>query len=280
MLKFKEHVREDRLPHIWCPGCGDGTIAKIIIQAIQSLSYEKDNVMVVTGIGCSARINNIMDYNTFQSTHGRAIAFASGFKVARPDMQVVVVTGDGDGAGIGGNHLIHAARRNIDLTVILVNNYIFGMTGGQFSPLTPYGAKASTAAYGCVEYPFDVCRLVEAAGATYVARSTVYHYALTEKLIKNGLKHKGFSYIEIISQCPTTYGKRNKNYGGSSGYDQLIWQKENAVPVSDWTGAAELPGDKFLIGEFVERTDRVEYTEADRALKEKVMSLRKEGAAL
>lgn len=278
MLKFKEHLRTDRLPHIWCPGCGDGTVAKIIIQAIQSLGYEKDKVMVATGIGCSSRINNIMDYNTFQATHGRTVAFASGFKVTRPDMTVLAVTGDGDGAGIGGNHLINAARRNIDMTVILVNNYIFGMTGGQFSPLTPYGANASTAVYGCVEYPFDVCKLMEAAGATYVGRGTVYHYALTEKLITKAIEHKGFSYVEVISQCPTTFGKRNKDTGGSNAYKQLMWQKEHAVLATEVDKFDdEYMKDKFLIGELLVRTDRMEYTQADQELKEKVMALAKDG---
>ena len=278
MLKFKEHLRANRLPHIWCPGCGDGTIAKIIIQAIQSLGFEKDQVMVATGIGCSSRINNIMDYNTFQATHGRAIAFASGFKVARPDMHVLAVTGDGDGAGIGGNHLINAARRNIDITVILVNNYIFGMTGGQFSPLTPYGANASTAVYGCMEYPFDVCKLMEASGATYVARGTVFHYAMSERLIKAAIAHKGFSYVEIISQCPTTFGKRNKDAGGSNAYKQLMWQKENGILVSDiGKYSDEEMKNKFLIGELLVRNDRTEYTEADKELKERVMDLVKGG---
>ncbi len=278
MLKFKEHVRIDRLPHIWCPGCGDGTVTKVIIQAIQSLGFEKDNVMVATGIGCSARINNIMDYNTFQATHGRTVAFASGFKVARPDMTVLAVVGDGDGAGIGGNHLIHAARRNIDMTVILVNNYIFGMTGGQFSPLTPYGASASTAVYGCVEYPFDVCKLMEASGATYVARGTVYHYALTEKLIAKAIAHKGFSFVEVLSQCPTAFGKRNKATGGGDAHSQLLWQKEHAVPVAEAGkySDGELK-DKFLLGEILVRTDRAEYTEADRELKDRVMCLVKGG---
>jgi 2-oxoglutarate ferredoxin oxidoreductase subunit beta len=278
MLNVKEHLRLDRLPHIWCPGCGNGTVAKSMIQAIQKLEYDKDNIMVVTGIGCSSRTNNIMDYNTFQSTHGRTIAFASGFKVARPDMKVIVIVGDGDGAGIGGNHLIHAARRNIDITVVLMNNSIFGMTGGQFSPLTPIGAKASTAAYGSVEYPFDTCELVKAAGATYVARSTAYHYALTEMLIKNALVHRGFSFVEVITQCPTTYGKRNKNQG-STGYDMLIHQKENSIMVekAKTMTVDELEG-KYIIGELHKCNDKVEFTEANQLLNEKVAAQMKGGA--
>lgn len=278
MLKFKEHLRLDKLPHIWCPGCGDGTVAKSMVQAIQKLGYDKDNIMVVTGIGCSSRTNNIMDYNTFQSTHGRTLAFASGFKAARPDMKVIAVAGDGDGAGIGGNHLIHAARRNIDITVILMNNSIFGMTGGQFSPLTPNGAKASTAAHGSVEYPFDTCKLVEAAGGTYVARSTAYHYALTERLIKNALEHKGFSYVEVITQCPTTYGKRNKQHG-STGYEMLMHQKQNSVMVdkAKTMSEEELEG-KYIIGELFVSNEKIEFTEANRLLNEKVAAQMKGGA--
>ncbi len=279
MIDFREHLRKDRLPHIWCPGCGNGTATKAIIQAIQKVGYEKDSVMAVTGIGCSSRTNNIMDYNTFQSTHGRAIAFASGFKIAKPDMNVIVITGDGDGAGIGGNHLIHAARRNLDITVIMMNNYIFGMTGGQFSPLTPFGAYASTAVYGSMENPFDACKLVEVAGGTYVARSTVYHYGLTEKLIANALKHKGFSFVEIITQCPTTYGKRNKKSGGSVGYDHLIWQKEHAVQIKDADKYSEEEmKDKFLIGELFVNHEKTEYIQMIEQLNEKVGKLM-EGAS-
>lgn len=266
MLQIKDHLREEMLPHIWCPGCGNGTVAKSIIQAVQNLGYDKDKMMVVTGIGCSSRTNNIMDYNTFQSTHGRTVAFASGFKAARPDMKVMAVTGDGDGAGIGGNHLIHAARRNIDITVILMNNEIFGMTGGQFSPLTPNGARASTASYGSIEYPFDTCKLVEAAGATYIGRSTAYHYKLTEKLVMNALEHKGFSYIEVITQCPTTFGKRNKNRG-ADGYDMLMWQKQHGVMVDKAREMTEAElADKFIIGELFVNNNKVEYTDACKQL--------------
>ncbi len=272
MLQIKEHMRVNKLPHIWCPGCGDGTVAKSMIQAIQKLKYDKDNVTVVTGIGCSSRMNNIMDYNTFQTTHGRAIAYATGFKMAKPEMKVIVVTGDGDGAGIGGNHLIHAARRNIDLTVILINNYIFGMTGGQFSPLTPHGDIASTSIYKNIEYPFDICKLVEGAGATYIARGTAYHYALTEKLISKALEHKGFSFVEVITQCPTAYGKRNKM---GDPYDLLMWQKDHAVPVEQVSKfSQEELEDKFIIGEILVRNDRTEFIEANEQLKERARSIK------
>lgn len=264
MAQVKDYLRPGKLPHIWCPGCGDGTVVGAMIRAIDKLKLDRDRITVITGIGCSSRVNNIMDFNSFQTTHGRAVAFATGLKVAKPDMKVIVVTGDGDGAGIGGNHLIHAARRNIDLKVILINNQIFGMTGGQFSPLTPNGAKASTAQYANTEYPFDVCKLMEAAGATYVARGTVYHLALTEKLITRALEHKGFSYVEIITQCPTGYGKRNKL---ADPYQLLMWQKENCIPVEQAAKCSpEELKDKFVIGELLVRTDRTEFVEANGRL--------------
>ena len=204
MAQVRDYIRPGRLPHIWCAGCGDGTIAAALIRAIDRLKLDRDKLMIVTGIGCSSRINNIIDCHSVQTLHGRTFPFATGFKMVRPDMKVIVIAGDGDGTAIGGNHLIHTARRNLDITTILINNSIFGMTGGQFSPLTPHGAIATTACYENAEYPFDTCKLVEGAGATYVAKSTVYHINLTEKLFERALTHKGFSYVEVISQCPTT----------------------------------------------------------------------------
>jgi 2-oxoglutarate ferredoxin oxidoreductase subunit beta len=276
VAQVKDYLRPGKLPHIWCPGCGDGTVVGAMIRAIDKLKLDRDLITVITGIGCSSRVNNIMDFNSFQTTHGRAVAFATGLKVAKPEMTVIVVTGDGDGAGIGGNHLIHAARRNIDLKVILINNQIFGMTGGQFSPLTPNGAKASTAQYDNTEYPFDVCKLMEAAGATYVARGTVYHIALTEKLITRALEHKGFSYVEIITQCPTGYGKRNKL---ADPYQLLMWQKENSVPVEQVAKyKPEELKDKFIIGELLVRNDRTEFVEANKQLIEKARAQAKGGS--
>lgn len=275
MAKVKEYLRLDKLPHIWCPGCGDGTVAGAMIRAIDKLKIEKDKIALITGIGCSARFNNIMDFETFQTTHGRALAFATGFKMAKPGMKVIVVTGDGDGAGIGGNHLIHAARRNIDITTILINNSIYGMTGGQYSPLTPYGSKAATAQYETFEYPFDVCELMKAAGATYVARGTVYHINLTERLIAKALEHQGFSYVEVITQCPTGYGKRNKL---PDPYDLIMWQKEHSVNVEQAAKLSpeELRG-KFIIGELAVRNDRKEFTVCYEEIKERARSSKKAG---
>ncbi len=264
MASVRDYLRQDKLPHIWCAGCGDGTILGAIIRAVDSLGLKRDNVVMVTGIGCSARTNAIVDFNTFQTTHGRALGFATGFKLVRPEMTVIVVTGDGDGAGIGGNHLIHTARRNIDITTILVNNGIYGMTGGQYSPLTPLGALGTTAPYGNIEPPFDTCRLVEAAGATYVGRSTVYHVKLMEELIRNALMHRGFSFVEVMSQCPVGYGRRNKM---GSPADMLRWQRDHAVNIKavQRMSPEELEG-KFVIGELSRREDQEEFTERYRGL--------------
>ena len=260
MQEVKALLRPNRLPHIYCPGCGDGTVAQMIAKAVLALKLERDEVTIVTGIGCFSRISNLFDFNSFQAVHGRAIPYATGYKAALPNMKVIVVVGDGDGVGIGGNHLIHAARRNVDLTVIMVNNENFGMTGGQYSPTTPNGARASTAPYLNPEFPINTCQLVEASGATYVARGTVYHSALTQKLIEKAIAHHGFSFVEIISQCPTGYGKRN---GMADPVAMLMNQKENAIPVEKARMMApeELAG-KHIIGELLERRDRTEFVDA------------------
>jgi len=256
MLHGTDLLRKNKLPHIWCPGCGNGTLAGALARAIMKLSIDTDKIALITGIGCSARFNNIMSFETFQTVHGRALAFATGFKMARPEMKVLVVTGDGDGAGIGGNHLIHSARRNIDITVLLINNSTFGMTGGQYSPLTPLGASTSTASE-TFEYPFNVCELVKAAGATYIARSTVYHVKKTETLLGDAINHKGFSFIEVITQCPTGYGKRNKF---ADPYEMLMWQSDNAIPLSKVDGLSEKElGNKFIIGKLYEDTTKIDF---------------------
>lgn len=258
-IRVKDYLRTNKMPHIWCPGCGTGAVLGAFIRAVGSAGYSKDEIVLVTGIGCSARTNAIADFNTFQTTHGRALSFATGFKLARPELKVVVITGDGDGSGIGGNHLIHTARRNIDITTILINNSIYGMTGGQYSPLTPRGTIATTAPYGMIEPSFDICKLVEGAGATYVGRSTVYHIRMLEQLILNGLRHKGFSFIEAISQCPIGYGRRNKM---KTPGDMLRMQRDNAVNLK---AASALPPEKLegkiIIGEFVNKIEP-EFTES------------------
>ena len=266
MFDYSYYLRNDKFPHIWCSGCGDGTILKAMLRAVHNIGLEKDKVVLVSGIGCSSRTPGYVDFNTLHTTHGRALAFATGIKLAKPELTVIVVSGDGDATAIGGNHFIHAARRNIDITMVLFNNFIYGMTGGQASPTTPYGAYASTAPYGSIEPNFNVSELAVAAGATYVARGTAYHAAQLGTLIEKGIRKKGFSLIETIVQCPTAYGRRNRF---RSILDLLHWQKEHAVPVkaAEKMTPEQLEG-KFTIGVLADK-DRPEYTDQYQRLVEK-----------
>jgi len=246
---IRRFLRIKNLPHIWCPGCGNGIVLRAILTAVDRLGYSKDEVVMVSGIGCSSRAPGYVDFNTLHTTHGRAIAFAEGIKLAKPELKVIVVTGDGDATAIGGNHLIHAARRNIDITVIVFNNSTYGMTSGQYSPTTPKGAFGTTAPYGNPEHPFDLCRLAEGAGASYIARGTTYHAKALAVLIEKALKNKGFSLVEAITQCPVYYGRLNKL---GSTVDMLMWQRDHAITRQE---AAKLSSedlqDKFIIGELV-----------------------------
>ncbi len=253
-----KYFRTNKLPQIWCPGCGHGIITRAITVAIDKSGFDRDKICIVSGIGCSSRATGYLDFDTLHTTHGRALAFATGIKHARPDLKVIVITGDGDATAIGGNHFIHACRRNIDITAIVYNNNIYGMTGGQYSPTTPTHDKGTTAPYGNIDKTFDIPGLASAAGATYVARATAYHATLLTNLIEKGLKNNGFSVIEAISDCPTYYGRKNKK---GDAVAMLEWQKDNAVNV---TAAAKLPPEslkgKFLIGEFKNITEP-EYTD-------------------
>jgi len=254
---YEQHIRPGKLPHIWCPGCGHGIIMKGMIRAFDTCGLKKDNTAIVSGIGCASRLPGYMDYNTLHTAHGRAAAFATGVKMAKPEMDVIVVGGDGDGTAIGGNHFIHACRRNINMTYIIMNNSIYGMTGGQFSPCTPTGAKASTTAYGNPDPTFDVAKLAIGAGATFVARGTAYHATQIDKLIAEGIQHKGLAVIEILDDCPTTYGRRNKF---RSVVDMMKRLKDIAVPVA---AAAKMTPEqlegKVLTG-VLHKEERPEYT--------------------
>lgn len=255
-----KYFRPGRLPHIWCPGCGNGIVTGAIVKAIDKLALEKDSVAVISGIGCSSRASGYLDFNTVHSAHGRALPVATGVKLADPSLNVIVVTGDGDATAIGGNHLIHAARRNIDMTVVLYNNSIYGMTGGQYSPMTPYGSKATTAPYATIEHDFDIAELAKAAGATFVARATTFHTQLLTDLIAKGIQHKGFSLIEAVSACPISFGRQNK-MGGPA--DMVKWQRDHGVMLAAWNKMTEEQrAGKFPIGLLYEVTDRKEYTEA------------------
>lgn len=255
-----KYFRPGRLPHIWCPGCGNGIVTGAIVKAIDKLALEKDSVAVISGIGCSSRASGYLDFNTVHSAHGRALPVATGVKLADPSLNVIVVTGDGDATAIGGNHLIHAARRNINMTVVLYNNSIYGMTGGQYSPMTPYGSKATTAPYATIEHDFDITELAKAAGATFVARATTFHTQILIDLIAKGIQHKGFSIIEAVSACPISFGRQNK-LGGPA--DMMKWQRDHAVMLPAWNKMTdEQRQGKFPIGLLYEVTDRKEYTEA------------------
>ena len=207
---MEELLRMDRIPHIWCPGCGIGTVVTSFTEALKKSKLDLDKVVVVSGIGCTGRVAGYVKLDSFHTTHGRAVPFATGLKLANPELNVVVFSGDGDIAGIGGNHFIHAARRNMDITIICVNNFNYAMTGGQVAATTPLGANASTAPYGNFEFPFSLPYLADAAGATYIARWTALHLRRVTKSIQEALSRRGFSFIEVITPCVTLYARRNR----------------------------------------------------------------------
>jgi len=259
----KTYLRTSEFPSIWCPGCGHGITAQAAIRAIMDLGWKKDDVYAVSGIGCSARTPAYMDFNSVQTTHGRAIAFATGMKMFRPEKHVILFLGDGDCSAIGGNHLIHAAKRNIDLTVVVMNNYIYGMTGGQCSPTTPQGCRTTTTAYGNIDRQLNICEVAAAAGATFVARSTTYHAAALPALIKQGIANKGFSLIEILGPCPTGFGARNGYKKVTDLYDSL---RDLSVPVAKAKDMSkeELKG-RIVIG-VLKNEPEPEYAEAYEGL--------------
>jgi 2-oxoglutarate ferredoxin oxidoreductase subunit beta len=256
VFDYSRYLRLSKFPLIWCSGCGDGIVLKSMLRAIDRIGLENDDICMVSGIGCSSRLPGYVDFNTLHTTHGRAIPFATGVKMARPELTVIVVTGDGDATAIGGNHYIHAARRNIDITVILFNNHIYGMTGGQVSPTTPQGKRASTAPYGNLEPTFDISGLAKAAGATFVARGTAYDAILLERMIEKAILKKGFSVVEVMSPCPTGYGRRNRL---GSGVDMLKQLKASSIPFAKASkmSSEELEG-KLVTGILVD-IERPEY---------------------
>lgn len=256
---FEKYFRQNRLPHMWCPGCGNGIVTKAVIMAIEKAGFSQDNTVIVSGIGCSSRASGYLDFDTLHTAHGRAIPFATGVKMANPELNVIVLTGDGDCTAIGGNHFIHGCRRNVDLTVVLFNNDIYGMTGGQASPMTPTGKKATTAPYGAIDRPFDVCKLAEAAGATYVARSTAFHVQHLADMIKGGLDSHGFSFIEAMCQCPTAYGRNNKM---SDPAQMMMALRDGVMMKAAWDKLPpEKQGEKFPIGVLCQK-EYVDYAKA------------------
>jgi 2-oxoglutarate ferredoxin oxidoreductase subunit beta len=257
--KVYEYLRhKKKFPHMWCAGCGIGIVMHAIIRAVDRLGLDKDEVAMISGIGCTGRMPVYVDFNTMHTTHGRALAFATGLKMVKPEMKVIVVMGDGDALAIGGNHFIHAARRNIGLTSIVVNNSVYGMTGGQYSPTTPTGGLTTTGPYGNIEQPFPICDLARAAGAAFVARSTVYHAIELDRLIEQAIEKKGFSVVEAVSYCHTTYGRLNKL---GKPVDMMRYLKENSVKVRDPAERERKEQEgKIVRGVFLDR-DIPEYTE-------------------
>ncbi|MBM4284264.1 MAG: 2-oxoacid:ferredoxin oxidoreductase subunit beta [Deltaproteobacteria bacterium] len=261
--KYLRH--EKKFPHVWCPGCGNGIVLGALIRAIDRTGFSKDDIVLVSGIGCSGRMSVYVDFNTLHTTHGRALTFATGVKLANPRLQVIVVMGDGDATAIGGNHFIHAARRNLNLTAVIINNSTYGMTGGQYSPTTPYGARSATSMYGNVEHAFSIAELAVTAGAAWVGRGAVYHATLLDQLMEAAILKRGFAVVEVISHCHTLYGRKNL-LGGAA--EMMRAQKEAAVRVEKAaTMTPEELASKFTIGILADR-DLPIYTQEYRKIRE------------
>ncbi len=254
-----KYVRKDRLPHIYCPGCGIGIVLNAFATALDKLEFDIDRLAVISGIGCTGRASGYFEADSFHTTHGRAIAFATGVKIANPKLKPVVISGDGDLFAIGGNHFIHAARRNVDMVVICVNNFLYGMTGGQQGPTTPEGAITSTTRYGNLENPFNLVSLAASAGAVFVARWTVLHARRLAKSIEKALQKDGFSFVEAVAPCPTLYDRYNR-FG--SGLD--VMERYKAISVirhfSDPMEAEIDYTSRIVCGEFVDK-EKPEYTQ-------------------
>jgi 2-oxoglutarate ferredoxin oxidoreductase subunit beta len=247
-----KYLRHDKkFPNVWCPGCGIGIMLGALIRAIDRIGYGKDEIVLVSGIGCSGRLPVYVDFNTLHTTHGRALTFATGIKLAKPSLKVIVIMGDGDAVAIGGNHFIHAARRNIDITTLILNNNIYGMTGGQNSPTTPYGMRSTTTVYSNIEQSFNISELAVTAGAAFVGRGTVYHARLLDSLMEKAFLKQGFSVVEIIAHCHTQYGRQNRL---GTAVEMMEQQRDRAVTAEK---AAKMKPeelkDKMVIGVLVDK---------------------------
>ncbi len=265
-----EYLRHNKkFPHVFCAGCGHGIVLGSLIRSIHALGLNKDDVVVVAGIGCSGRMAVYVDFNTVHTTHGRALTFATGIKMANPRLKVICVMGDGDAMSIGGNHLIHAARRNIGITALILNNYIYGMTGGQCSAATPHGHTSMTTPYGSLEASFDFVEIAKASGANYVARGTVFHVKALERLLTGALTSSGFSMVEALSPCPTQYGRKN-NF--KNAVDMYQWLKKNTVTVEALeSGTTKTNDQRIPIGLFRDRKTVPGLEERYATLKARLM---------
>ncbi|AYJ80201.1 MAG: 2-oxoglutarate ferredoxin oxidoreductase subunit beta [Aliarcobacter sp.] len=265
-FNYDEYLRTDKMPTLWCWGCGDGVILKALIRAIDKLGWNMDDVCVVSGIGCSGRFSSYINCNTVHTTHGRTLPYATGIKMANPNKKVIVVGGDGDGLAIGGNHTIHAARRNIDLTYILINNFIYGLTNSQTSPTTPKGMWTATMERGNIDPTFDSCKLVEAAGASFVARETMIDPKKLERTLVKALEHKGFSYLEVFSNCHVNLGRKNKM---ASATANLEWIDSISLAKTKFDMLEESQKDgKYPTGVLKQDENALEYCEAYEKVKE------------
>ena len=279
--KVQHHVNDDvirseRLPNIWCPGCGIGIVVGAYVRAIQKSAIPRDRQISISGIGCTGRVSGYLNLDSYHTTHGRAVAFATGMAVARPELEITVIAGDGDLGVIGGNHLIHAARRNVDMNVIMVNNFNYGMTGGQHGGTTPLGAKTHTSPYGNVETPFNVPYLVAAAGASFVARWTAMHVRQITAAFSRMMEVKGFAFMEVLSPCPPTFGEFN---GFPDPLDMMeYFRAKSVVDHNADLSRIEVtarPEDSVVVGNFVDRK-RPSYQEALGDLRARVAA---QGAA-
>lgn len=248
---IENFLRMDRIPHIWCPGCGIGTVVSSFAEALRKSQINLDKLAVLSGIGCTGRVAGYVKFDSIHTTHGRAIPVATGLKLANPELKVVVFSGDGDIVGIGGNHFIHAARRNMDLLVICVNNFNYAMTGGQVAATSPIGANLSTAPYGNFEYPFSLPYLAEASGATYVARWTALHLRRVTKSIQEALKKRGFSFIEVITPCVTLYARRNR-LGDGLNLLKYYYEKSEIQHGADTRTLDISFQGKLIVGKFID----------------------------
>lgn len=254
---YEDYLRQERMPALWCSGCGDGIVMKAMIKGMDALGLDKDQTSVVSGIGCSGRVSSYLDMNTLHTPHGRTLPFATGIKLSQPKATVMVVAGDGDALAIGGNHFLHACRRNIDLTLIIINNFIYGLTGGQFSPTSPTNSIAQTTPQGSLEMPFDTVKLAIASGATYVARSTVSNPRHISQMIEGGLRHSGFSVIEVISNCHINYGRNNVS-GKPEEFMEWIATNTLSKSIAQHLSSEETD-DKMIIGVLHHTEEQPEY---------------------
>jgi len=269
MHPLQSFLRKGMIPHIWCKGCGNGIILNCFLKALDELNFDLDKVVVVSGIGCIGRISGYTNTDSFHTTHGRSIAFATGVKLAKPELKVVVISGDGDLFAIGGNHFIHAARRNMDILVICANNFNYGMTGGQHGPTTPLEALVPTTPYGNIEHPFNLVHLAAGSGAVYVARWTVFHVRKLIESIKKSLQKEGFSFIEAVTPCTEIYGQYNRM---GTAVDMMKWLRK-ASEIRDHYDPvkAEITPTKIIVGEFVD-TEKPGY---NRLLREMISKAQK-----